>query len=107
MLRIARAGLSPRLFEADRRLAGYGWLSDASAVIASDSDIGAEQSHQATRIRERGMRRFKSVVQAQRFPGVHSAIYNLFNLSRHMLKAGHYRELRQRAFSSWVQVAAA
>ena len=53
------------------------------------------------------MRRFKSDVQAQRFLGVHSAIYNLFNLGRHMLKARHYRELRQRAFASWIQVAAA
>jgi len=26
------------------------------------------------------MRRFKSIVQAQRFLGVHSAVYNLFNL---------------------------
>ena len=27
---------------------------------------------------ERGMRRFKSIVQAQRFLGVHSTVYNLF-----------------------------
>jgi putative transposase len=38
----------------------------------------AELSHQPTRVRERGMRRFKSIVQAQRFLGVHSAVYNLF-----------------------------
>jgi len=35
----------------------------------------AELSHQPTRVRERGMRRFKSIDQAQRFPGEHSAIY--------------------------------
>jgi putative transposase len=35
----------------------------------------AELSHQPTRVRERGMRRFKSIVQAQRFLGVHSAVY--------------------------------
>ena len=29
----------------------------------------AEQSHEATRVRERGMRKFKSVRQAQRFLG--------------------------------------
>ena len=39
----------------------------------------AELSHQPTRVRERGMRRFKSIVQAQRFLGVHSVVYNLFN----------------------------
>jgi putative transposase len=35
----------------------------------------AELSHQPTRVRERGMRRFKSIHQAQRFLGVHSAVY--------------------------------
>jgi len=35
----------------------------------------AELSHQPTRVRERRMRRFKSIVQAQRFLGVHSVVY--------------------------------
>ncbi|MDB4543050.1 IS6 family transposase [bacterium] len=42
----------------------------------------AEQSHEATRIRERGMRKFKSVSQAQRFVTAHAAVHNLFNLGR-------------------------
>jgi len=61
----------------------------------------AELSHQPTRVRERGMRRFKSIVQAQRFLGVHSAVYNLFNLGRHLISANHYRPFRMRAFASW------
>jgi putative transposase len=61
----------------------------------------AELSHQLTRVRERGMRRFKSVVQAQRFLGVHSVVYNLFNLGRHLISASHYRLFRMRAFASW------
>jgi len=61
----------------------------------------AELSHQPTRVRERGMRRFKSIVQAQRFLGVHSAMYNLFNLGRHLVSANHYRLFRTRAFASW------
>ena len=61
----------------------------------------AELSHQPTRVRERGMRRFKSVVQAQRFLGVHAAVYNLFNLGRHLISASHYRLIRLRAFASW------
>ena len=40
----------------------------------------AEQSHEATRVRERGMRRFKSTRQEQRFVTAHAAVYNLFNL---------------------------
>ena len=42
-----------------------------------------EQSHEATRVREQGMRRFKSVKQAQKFVTAHSAVSNLFNLGRH------------------------
>jgi putative transposase len=52
----------------------------------------AEQSHEATRERERGMRRFKSVKQAQRFLIVHAAVSNLFNLGRHLVRAQHYRD---------------
>lgn len=61
----------------------------------------AELSHQPTRVRERGMRRFKSMRQAQRFLGVHAEVYNFFNLCRHLVSADHYRLLRQDAFMSW------
>jgi len=61
----------------------------------------AEQSHEATRVRERGMRRFKSTVQAQRFLGAHAAVSNLFNLGRHLVSAEHYRNLRVSAFADW------
>ncbi len=55
----------------------------------------AELSHQPTRVRERDMRRFKSMEQAQRFLDVHTAVYNLFNLGRHLVSASDYRDLRQ------------
>jgi len=61
----------------------------------------AELSHQPTRVRERGMRKFKSMRQAQRFLGVHAAVYNLFNLGRHLVGAEHYRNLRISAFNDW------
>ena len=61
----------------------------------------AELSHQPTRVRERGMRRFTSTAQAQRFLTVHAAVYNLFNLGRHLVRAGHYRKLRIDAFERW------
>ena len=66
----------------------------------------AELSHQPTRERERSMRRFKSMQQAQRFLSVHTMVYNLFNLGRHLVSAEHYRLLRQRAFASWKEAAA-
>ena len=61
----------------------------------------AKLSPQPTRVRERGMRRFKSMVQAQRFLDVHAVVYNLFNLGRHLISASHYRLFRLRAFASW------
>ena len=61
----------------------------------------AEQSHEATRVRERGMRRFKSTRQAQRFLGAHAAVYNLFNLGRHLTKAKYHRKFRAATFVEW------
>jgi putative transposase len=61
----------------------------------------AEQSHEATRVRARGMRKFKSVRQAQRFLDPHAAVSNLFNPGRHLVRAEHYRNLRTAAFTVW------
>lgn len=57
-----------------------------------------ELSHQPTRLRERIMRRFKSMTQAQRFLGTHASAYNLFNLGRHLITSSHYRSLGTSAF---------
>jgi putative transposase len=71
----------------------------------------AEQSHETTRVRERGMRgptfrKFKSVKQAQRFLTARAAVLNLFNLGRHKVGAQHYRELRISAFAECSRAAA-
>ena len=80
-------------------------MSDSSHDTSQYANNRAEVSHQPTRIRERGMRRFCSPKQAQRFLTIHAAVYNLFNLGRHLLKAEHYRTFRQSAFSPWDCVA--
>jgi putative transposase len=61
----------------------------------------AERSHEATGVREKMMRRFKSIKQSQNFPNVHTAVSNLFNLQRHLVRAEHYRNLRASAFTQW------
>ena len=76
-------------------------ISDVVHVSDRYSNNRAEQSHQPTRVRERGMRKFKSIKQAQYFLGVHAAVYNLFNLGRHLVGAEHYRNLRISAFNDW------
>jgi putative transposase len=65
-----------------------------------------EQSHESTRVRERGVRRFKSVGQAQRFVTTQAAVSNLFNLGRHLVSANHYRSLRVSAFDRWAEAVA-
>ncbi|MFT6056912.1 MAG: putative transposase [Pseudohongiellaceae bacterium] len=60
----------------------------------------AELSHQPRRMRERAMRKFKSMEQAQRFLGAHAAVYNLLNLGRHLVSAENYRYFRLRAFAT-------
>jgi putative transposase len=62
----------------------------------------AEQSHEPTRVRERGMRRFRSIAQARKFVTTHASVSNLFNLGRHKVSAEQYRNLRESAFKVWV-----
>jgi putative transposase len=66
----------------------------------------AELSHEPTRVRERGMRKFKSMHQAQRLLSAHAAVYNLFNLGRHLASAENCRYFRLRAFASWEKAVA-
>ena len=66
----------------------------------------AEQSHQAARVRVRGMRRFKSVCQALRFLSAHATVSNLFNWGRHKVCAQHYRDLRMSALGEWSRAVA-
>jgi len=109
--RLLRAsGSEPRRVVTDK-LRSYGvahreLIPDTIHDTSQYANNRAELSHQPTRVREQGMRRYKSAHQAQRFLSTHAAVYNLFNLGRHLISAKHYRVLRQRAFASWIRVAA-
>jgi putative transposase len=65
----------------------------------------AENSHLAVRRRERGMIRFKSPAQCQRFVSSHGPISNLFLLHRKQLTATEHRETRAAAMAVWNEVA--
>ena len=67
----------------------------------------AENSHQPVRRRERKMQRFKSPGSAQRFLTLHAAVYNLFNVQRHLISRRTLRQFRTEAFEQWRQVTAA
>lgn len=64
----------------------------------------AENSHQPTRLRERVMRRFKSVGQAQRFLSAFGIITAHFQVGRHLYKAHGYREVMKSRFAVWQEV---
>lgn len=61
----------------------------------------AENSHQPVRRREHKMQRFKSPGSAQRFLSIHAAIYNHFNLQRHLISRRHHKLFRIAANASW------
>lgn len=66
-----------------------------------------ENSHLPVRRRERKMQRFKSQGQAQRFVSTHSAIYNIFNLQRHLVSRKTLRASRSLAAAAWQTASAA
>src|SRR6202166_3810506 len=67
----------------------------------------AENSHQPTRRRERKMQRFKSARSAQKFLSTHAAVYNTFNVQRHLMSAQSHGVLRTAAMSTSRDVVAA
>jgi transposase-like protein len=67
----------------------------------------AENSHQPTRRRERKMQRFKSPGSAQKFLSANSAVYNTFNVQRHLTSARTHRTFRAAAISTWRAAVAA
>jgi putative transposase len=67
----------------------------------------AENSHQPVRRRERKMQRFKSAGSAQQFLSVHSSIYNLFNIQRHLISRNTLRQFRDIATTEWSNVVVA
>ena len=81
---------------------------DLSSYAAAAHDLGIsarhergrwknnriENSHQPPRRRERKMQRFKSSGSAQRFLSAHAAVFNTFNVQRHLTSASTHRTFR-------------
>ncbi len=61
----------------------------------------AENSHLPIRRRERQMQLFKSQASAQRFLTTHAAVYNTFNLQRHLISRPTLRRFRAEADAAW------
>jgi transposase-like protein len=108
---LKKQGFVPDAFVTDK-LPSYGAaLSDLG--LSKRHDFGgrknnrAENSHLPVRQRERRMQRFKSPGSAQRFLSTHAAIYNTFNVQRHLISRKTLRQFRAEATEQWRQAAAA
>jgi putative transposase len=66
-----------------------------------------ESLHEPTRRRERKMQRFRSARSAQKFLSTYAAVYNIFNVQRHLTSTQSHRVLRAAASTTWREVAAA
>jgi transposase-like protein len=102
-------GFAPTAIVTDK-LGSYGAALRESGLSRRHETGGrknnrAENSHQPVRRREHKMQRFKSPGSAQRFLSIHAAIYNHFNLQRHLISRRHHRLFRIAANASWQLVA--
>jgi putative transposase len=48
------------------------------------------------------MQGFKSAKSAQRFVSIHAAVYNTFNVQRHLISRPTQRRFRAEAHSVWI-----
>ena len=108
---LRKQGYAPSVLVADR-LASYGCARRQLGLRARHEqglrkNNRAENSHQAVRRRERKMQRFKSPRSAQRFLSAHSAVYNSFNLQRHLVSRRILRLFRAEAARHWANATAA
>ena len=69
-------------------------------VTGGRSNNRAENSHLPVRQRERRMQGFKSSGSAQRFLSTHAAIYNTFNVQRHLITRKTMRQFRGDAMNT-------
>ena len=75
-------------------------------ITGGRSNNRADNSHLVIRQRERRMQRFKSAGSAQRFLSTHAAIYNTFNIQRHLIPRRTLRQFRFAAMERWQDVTA-
>ena len=107
---LKKQGFAPSTIVTDK-LRSYGSAHRALGLSAEHEqglrkNNRGENSHQPVRRRERKMQRFKSPASAQRFLAIHGAVYNLFNVQRHLISRRTLRLFRGQAFDQWRQIAA-
>ena len=77
-------------------------MIDLHSHLLPGVDDGSRSVEQSVGV----LQRFKSQGQAQRFVSTHSAIYNTFNLQRHLISRKTLRIFRAGALAEWNAAAA-
>ena len=108
---LKKQGFAPTTIVTDK-LGSYGaalrvlrFSGDHEQVLRANNR--AENSHQPVRRRERKMQGFKSSRSAQRFVSAHAAVYNAFDMQRHLISRSTHRLFRAAAQSAWTNATAA
>ena len=91
----------PTYGAAQARLPELAAVEHLRARAAARLNNRIQQSHRPTRLRERVMRRFKSLTSAQRFITAFSRSCSHFRVRRHLLTAAEYRAVRHARNASW------
>ena len=103
---LKRQGIHPETIVTDG-LASYGaathelGCSDRHRPVRLRENNRAENSHLPIRRRERKQQRFESQGSAQRFLATHAAVYNTFNVQRHLIRRSTLYNLRIEAMATW------
>jgi putative transposase len=102
---LRKLGFAPKLVVTDRLQSYAAAFRDLRLTCRHEQGLRmnnrAENSHQVVRRRERKMQRFKSAGSAQRFLSTHAAVYNTFNLQRHLVSRPTLRICRADAAAHW------
>jgi putative transposase len=104
-------GFCPIAIVSDKLPSYRAALSDldmkARHIIGGRLNNRTENSHLPIRQRERRMQRLKSAGSAQRLLSTHAAIYNTFNIQRHLISRRTLGQFRAEAINWWDAVTAA
>ena len=108
---LKKQGYAPEVLVTDK-LRSYAAARTAIGMTARHeqglrANNRAENAHQPVRRRERKMQRFKSPGSAQRFLSVHAAVFNTFNVQRHLISRPTLRLFRAEAMTYWNAATAA
>jgi putative transposase len=102
---LKKQGFAPAVIVTDRLRSYAAAFAELDLAACHEQGLRrnnrAEVSHQPVRRRERKMQRFKSTGSAQRFLAMHAAVYNTFNVQRHLISRRTLRLFRAEAMQQW------